>query len=531
MNVCYSGGDHRGEMFGGRDGPMPDFRGRDGMSMGPMGPRHPDLPPMDMRRMDGPPDMRGRDMDPHDMRGREPNRDFHRPGEEPDFSLRRQYEVAIRDKLMNTSSVTGPGRNLDMGGRGLPPRELNRFMDMRNREMFHDDMPRFNNPDMDGRRGFPMDPMGRNDGFRDMVDRPPMGMDDIDGCSMDMPPRERGMMDFDRRGGPPFNARGGFDSDMDLRNRPGPSAEFRGRERSPLRFGNIDGGPMYKGSDPNRLNFVDAKGKDREFVDSRASPPIDYRSGEEMTLAEEWKSRRKEKTTFSAMTKDMGGLTDQSFPLGLGRVGDLRDPLLFKDRDRPSVELPGKPVGFARGDHLAPMDLPSIGRKGPQDLPFPAMGPLPSSLGRENDRKRWLGDRDPKQNQNASNRDERPLYHQEKNPSSQVIQGPSDPVKGPKDMPQDQGPERSKIGTAAEFQSGNAQQGRDQDYRDIDYRTGPGRAFDYKREDFQAPEKALNEPKPIPPSKFSDSGSQVSSYHFSFATNFCMVILKKICVY
>ncbi|XP_071374049.1 RNA-binding protein 5 isoform X1 [Centroberyx affinis] len=516
-------GDHRGEMFGGRDGSMPDFRGRDGMNMGPMGhmgPRPLDLPPMDMRRMDGP-SMRGRDMEPRDMRGREPNRDFFRPGEEPDFSLRRQYEIAIRDKLMNSSGFMGPGRNsLDVGGRGMPPREPNnRFMDMRDREALRYDMPGFNNPNMDGRRGFPVDPVERNDGFRDVRDRPPMDMDDIDGYNMDIPPRDRRMMDFDRRGGAPFNARGGFDSDMDFRNRPGPSDEFRGRERSPLRFGS-DVAPMDRGrsdmpSDgPQRPGFMGAEDahRDREFSESRDSPLMDYRSGEEMTLAEEWKNRHKDKNPFSSVTKGVGGVTDKSFPLGFGREGHAGDPSPFKERDRPPAEFSGKEVGFPRGGHFAAMHPPPIGRKAPQDHPLPEMSPHAGPLGRENESKHWLGVRDPKQSQNASNLDERPAYHPEKNQPSQEIKEPNDCFKGPKDMPHNQGPVRSKMAMERDFQSSSAVQGRDQDYRDIDYRTGSGRAFDYKREDFQAPEKVLKEAKPIPPSKFSDSGSQDQDY-------------------
>ncbi|KAM4613574.1 RNA-binding protein 5 isoform 2-T2 [Polymixia lowei] len=519
-------GDHRGEMFGGRDGPMPDFRGRDGMNMGPMGhmgPRPLDGPPMDMRRMDGP-SMRGRDMEPGDMRGRAPNRDFFRPGEEPDFSLRRQYEIAIRDKLMNASSLMGPGRNsLDTGGRGMPPREPNnRFMDMRDREMFRHDMPGFKNPNMDGRRGFPMDPMERSDGFREMRDKPPMGMDDIDGCNMDIPPRDRRMMDFDRRGGPPFHARGGFDSDMDFRNHPGPSAEFRGRERSPLRFGNnnvpprdrvrSDMPPDVSGPQRQGLRGAEVSLRERDFPDTRDATLMDYRSGEEMTLAEEWKSRRKEKAPFSEVGKGLGGITDQSFPLGFAREGNSGGPPPFKERDRPSVELPGKEVGFPRGAHFAAMDLPAVGRKAPQDLPFPEITPLPSSLGGENESKHWLGVRDPKQSHNASNLDERATYHQDKNQPPQEIQGPNQCFKGPKDMLHNQGPERSKMGTERDFQSSNTVQGRDQDYRDIDYRTGSGRAFEYKHEDFQGPEKVLKESKPVPPSKFSDSGSQDQDY-------------------
>ncbi|KAL7408014.1 hypothetical protein ABVT39_016849 [Epinephelus coioides] len=519
-------GDHRGEMFGGRDRPMHEYRGgRDGMNMGPMGhmgPRPLDMPPMDMRRMDGPP-MRGRDMDPRDMRGREP-RDFCRPGEEQDFSLRRHYEISIRDKLMNASGFPGPGRNsADMGGRGMPPREPNsRFMDMRDRESFHHDMPPYNNPNFDGRREFPMDRMERNDGFRDMRDRPPMGMDDHDGYDMDLPPRDRRMMDTDRRGGPPFNPRGGFDSDMDFRNRLGPSAEFRGRDRSPLRFGNSDVPPMDRArsdmppdvAGPQRSEFMGPADtlREREYPDSSGSPLMDYRSGEEMTLAEEWKNRRKDKTPYLEMGKGIGGVPKPNFPVEFGRDVNVRDPPPFQERDRPPVEFPGKDVGFPHGDHFPAMNLPPIASKAQQDHPHSDITPLTGPLGRENESKHWLGERNPKHSQNKSNRDERPPYHQEKNQPSHEIQEPNDSFKGLKDIAHNQGPSRAKMGPERDFQSSSTVQARDQDYRDIDYRTGSGRPFDYKRDELQPPEKLIRESKPITPSKFSESGSQDQDY-------------------
>ncbi|XP_037628564.1 RNA-binding protein 6 isoform X4 [Sebastes umbrosus] len=517
-------GDHRGERFGGRDRPMPDYRGRDGMNTGPMGhmgPRPLDLPPMDMRRMDGPP-MRGRDMDPRDMRDREQNRDFCRPGEEPDFSLRRHYEVSIRDK-QNSSGFPGPGRNSgDMGGRGMPPREPNsRFMDMRDRESFHYDMPPINHPNVDGRRGLPMDRMERNDGFRDMRDRPPIDTGDCDGYDMDLPPRERRLMDTDRRGGPPLNPRGGFDSDMDFRNRP--SAEFRGRDRSPLRFGNSDVPPVDRSrsdmpsdvAGPQRSAFRGAEDapREREYTDSSGSPLMDYRCGEEMTLAEEWKNRRKDKSPFIEMGKGMGGPPKPGFPVGFGRDVNVRDPPPFQERDRPSVDFPGKDVGFPHGDHFPPMNLPSIASKAPQDHPRQEISPLTGPLGRENESEHWLGERNPKHSQNKSNRDERLPYHQEKNQPSHMIQEPNDCFKGLKDIPHNQGPARGKMGAERDFQSSSSTvQTRDQDYRDIDYRTGSGRVFDYKHETLQAPEKLIKESKPIAPSKFSESGSQDQDY-------------------
>ncbi|AWP02674.1 putative RNA-binding protein 6-like isoform 3 [Scophthalmus maximus] len=384
-------GDHRGEMFGGRDRPMPDFRGREGMNMGHMGPRPLDQPSMDMRRMDAPP-MRSRDMDPRDMQGREPNRDFFRPEEEPDFNHRRHLEISIREKLMNSAAgLPGPGRNsAEMGGRGMSPRDPNsKFMDMRDRESFHHNMPQFNNPNIDGRRGFPVDRMERNDGFRDMRDRPPMGTGDGDRYEMDLPTRERRMMDTDRRGGPPFNPRGGFDSDTDFRNRPGPSAEFRGRDRSPLRFGNNDVPPVDRvRSDiagPQRCGFMGAEGalRERDYPDSSDSPLMDYRCGEEMTLAEEWKNRQKDKAPFLNMGKGVAAVSKPSFPVGFGRDVNVRDSPSFQKRDRPSVEFPRKDVMFPHGEQFPVIDLPPIGSKGPQDNPPPEISPFTGPLVRD----------------------------------------------------------------------------------------------------------------------------------------------------
>lgn len=526
--ICYyvhSSGDHRGEMFGGRDRPMPDFRGRDGMNMGPMGHMG---PPMDMRRMDGPP-MRGRDMDPRDMRGREPNRDFFRPGE-PDFHLRKQFECGAREDLMNSPGFPGPGRNsADMGGRGMPPREPNnRFMDMRDRESFNYDMQRFNNPNNDGRRGFPME---RNDGFRGLHDRPPMGIGDTDRYNMDMPPRDGRMMDTDRRGGPPFNQRGGFDSDIDFRNRPVPSAEFRGRDRSPLRFGNSDVPPVDRArsdipsgvAGPQRSEFMGPGDpvRKRVYPDSCGSPLMDYRSGEEMTLAEEWKNRQKDKKPSFNMGKEMGDVPKPPFPVPFGRDVNIRDQPPFQQRDKPSAEFPGKDVSFPHGDRFPAMGLPSVGNKGPQDHPLPEMNPMTGPLDRENRGKHWLGERDPKLNQNKSNRDDRPPYHQDKNQPPHEIQEPNDCFKGIKDIRHNQDPARGKLGSERDFHSAGTLQAGDQDYRDIDYRTASGRAFEYKHEELPVPEKLIKESKPITPSKFSDSGSQVCRL---FGSSVCLRI-------
>ncbi|CAL8353789.1 unnamed protein product [Gadus morhua 'NCC'] len=518
-------GDRRGDMFGGRDGPMPEFRGRDGMNMGPMGnmgQRPHDVPPMDMRRMDGPNTRgRGSEMETHEMRGRGPNRDSFRPGEEPNFNMRRQGEETIQDKLLNQTNFGG--RNSpNMEGRGMPSREQNnRFMDMRDRDMrdrdmFPGDMSRFNNQNMDGRRSFPMDRMERNDGFRDMRDRPPEGMDDVDGCRLDLPPRERRMMEFDRRGGPPFQSRGGFDSDMDFRSRPGPENDFRGRDRSPLRFGNNNDRERSRSDMPPDVGNPQRRGLrgpedsrgEGEFLDGSL---MDYRSGEEMTLAEEWKNRNKQKSTsFPNASKGLEGLTDKPGPLAFGREGILPVPSAFKGRDRPLLEFPGKDIGFSRGGPFGAMNLPAVGIKPPLNLPFPGMGPPQGPLTVENKGKPWLDIKDPKLPPSTSILLQRPTYNQEKNLPPPGFKGQSDCYPGTNNTPHNQGPVVSKIAT--EFQSSNAAQGRDQDYRDIDYRTGSTRPFDFKHEDFQRPDKLLKETKPNPPSKFSDSGSQDQDY-------------------
>lgn len=506
--IVFSSGDHRGEMFG-RDRSMPDFRGRGGMNMGPMRPMGPmgsrphDLPPMAMRRMDGPP-MRGRDMDPRDMRNREPNRDFFRPGDEPDFNHRRQYDTNMRDKLMNSNNFSGPGRNMaDMGGRGQPREPNSRFMGNRDRESLHVNMPQFHNePGMDGRRfGFPLDGGDRKD-FGNMHDRPPMGMDEPDRFNMDMPPRENRMMDVDRRGGPPFTQRGAFDSDTDFRNRHGPSPEFSRRDRSPLRFGNRDASIDRERSDPTsnfagpqKSEYIGTNNPLREidFEDSAASPLSDYRSGEEMSLAEEWKNRQKEKKAFLNTGNNMGGPAEPNFSVGFGRDINVRD-VPFQKNEKPSLEFPGKEVGFPHTDHFPARNLPPVGGEGP------SLGPLD----RENGKKRWLGEGNMQHVPNSFSLDGRAPYHKDK--SQPLLETPmlADRLK---DMPHSHGPARVKMGPHDDFES--TTQVKDQDYRDIDYRTGGGRTFDYHHDVLQPPEKLIKESKPIAPTRFSDSGPQV----------------------
>ncbi|KAF7207915.1 RNA-binding protein 5 isoform X3 [Nothobranchius furzeri] len=516
-------GDHHRGMFGGRDHPMPGFRGRDGMNMGPlgpmghMGPGHQDFHPMDRRRMDGPP-MRGRDMDSRDLRGREPNRDFFRPGEEPDFSQRRQFEVCIGERMMDSSAFPGPGRDLEgMGGRDMPPWHPNdRFFDMRDRESFHHDMPRFNRPNFDERKGFPMNRMEPNDGFRDIHDRHPL---DAECYDMNRPPHERRMTDIDGRGGPPLIPRGQFDSDMDFRSQPGPPpVELKDRDRSPLRYGRSDvpsvdrerldmpsevGGPQSS----EFMGSGDSANKD-EYPDSSGSPVMDYRCGEEMTLAEEWKNRQKESY------KRMGSETESKFPVGFSDGSNKSNPPTFSDIDKPS--FPGKDDSFTHSDRFLAMGIPPVGNKGPQDL-LPKVSPLTDSLDRES--KPWLEDRDPKFVPNRPNCDERFSYHQRQNEPPLGVQDPDNPFQNMKDVQLDQVPSREDLGDGHNFQRSSTLQAKDQDYRDIDYRTESGRIFEYKQKDLQPPETLLKDSKPITPPKFADSGSQDQDYRNSSLKN------------
>ncbi|XP_054641126.1 RNA-binding protein 10 [Dunckerocampus dactyliophorus] len=502
-------GNHHGDMFG-RDRPMPDFRGREGMMgpMGHMGPRPLDLPPMDMRRMEGPP-LSCHDMDPRDVRGREPHRDYYRPDHGPDFSFRGQYDGDVGDNTMNAPGFYGPSRNsADMGGRDM---QNSRFMDMGGRDTFPDDMPWLNYPNMDERRGFPMERVDNRHVYRDT--RPPMGIGDNSRFNMDMSPRERRMMDLDRRGPPPFNQRGGFDSDMDFRNHPAPQAEFGGRERSPLRFGN-DVPPKDRTRsdipvDASKLQRSDLTGTEhvprmREGPDSSGSPLMDYRSGEEMTLAEEWKKRQKDKTPYPGMNKSTEGASEPAYPSGFRRDVNSRDPPPFAERDRPPFHFPGKDVHFSHGGHFAPMGRDTA----VQDSRL-ARTPLPGTSVGENKDKHWLAEKD-SQSPHKSKLGE--PFHLDKNMPAHENVKPNDSFKGlSKGVPHSESQTRGKVEELEEFQSSSIVQARDQDYRDIDYRTGSGRNFEYKQEDLQATQ-LIKESKPAMPLEFSESGSKDQDY-------------------
>ncbi|XP_030632442.1 RNA-binding protein 10 [Chanos chanos] len=536
-------GDPRGEMFDGRDGPMPDFRGRDGMNMGF---RPQDRPPMDMRRFDFPQNMRGRDMDPlpMDMRGRDPPRDFFRPGDEPDMSLRRRYEMELRNNMPNTPGFMGQGRQHgDMGGRDMPPRNARdvneRFMDVRERERFQMDRPGFNMSPMDVRSRGPMEPFDRNDNLRGLRDRdrPRMGMDDIDGFSMDAPLRDRGMMDFDRRGGaPPVNPRGRFESDIDLRNRMGPSGgDFR--DRSPLTFRDNDGVPMdSRGRQdmPPDLGNIDRPSlrseptlRDREFPEP-GDGHIGFRSRENESLAEEWRKHGVRDASFPPlMGRDPRDVPEGRFLPGRGRENDVREPPKFPERDRPLIEFPGKGDGllaFPRPERdaagpqnwekNAPMDgFPS--RDSPKSVQKAPLLPLaPPVALPDGSAKPWVRDQGGKPDRNTSLLG-RPPYLLEKNlptPESR-FQVDRAHFKGPKDMTPDQGSQRGSLMPGPkDLPSNSGGQRRDQDYRDIDYRTASGRKFDLDLGSLPGPEKDLKEPKQGLPPRLSDSTSKDQDY-------------------
>ncbi|XP_061730621.1 RNA-binding protein 5 isoform X1 [Nerophis ophidion] len=499
-------GNHHEDMYG-RNRPTPDFRGRDEM-MGHMGPPQ-DLPPMDVRRMEGPP-IRGHDMDPWDMYGREPNRDYCRPGQGPDYSFREQYDGNVRDNIMNSPGFMGPDRNsVNVGGRDV---KNSRFMDMRGRDIFPDDISWLNNPNVDDRRGFPMDRIDNNDGFRDTW--PPVETGDNDGFHREMSPRERRMMDFERRAPPPFNQRGGFDSDRDFRNHPPPQAEFGGRERSPLRFGN-DVPPKDRTRSERPVGAAELQGsvlmsteklpRIREGTDSRGSPLMDYRSGEEMTLAEEWKKRQKNKNPYPDVNKSKEGASEPAYISSFRKDVNSTGPLPFAERDRPPFDFPGKDVPFSHGGDFTPMS-----RNPPQDSRLLSRTPLPITSVRQNEDKHWLSERASQQSPLKSTLGE--AIHRDKNLPTHETVKPNDSFKRPnKDIPQSESQTRGKIEKLEDFQNRSTVKARDQDYRDIDYRTGSVRNLEYKPEDLQTTQP-IEESKPAMPLDFSESGSKDQDY-------------------
>ncbi|CAB1437839.1 unnamed protein product [Pleuronectes platessa] len=184
-------------------------------------------------------------------------------------------------------------------------------------------------------------------------------------------------------------------------------------------------------------------------------------------------------------------------------------PMRGRDVDpRDMLGLPGP--GRNSADMEPRVDLPPIGRKGPQDSQPPGISLFTGPLGREKESKHWHGEREANRSRDKSHRDERPPYHQDKTLPTHESQQPNDSFKGLKES---QGPVRGAMGLAHDFQSSSSTvQAKDQDYRDIDYRTGSGRPFDFKCEELPPPAKLIIESKPIVPSKFSESVSQDQDY-------------------
>uniref|UniRef100_A0A671Q1X2 RNA-binding protein 6-like n=1 Tax=Sinocyclocheilus anshuiensis TaxID=1608454 RepID=A0A671Q1X2_9TELE len=521
-------GEPRGGMFEGRDGPRPDFRGRDGMNM--------DRSPMDMRWFDCPPDMRGRDMGLHD-RGREPSRDFFRPGDEMEMNFRSRFEMDQRNNLQNPPGFMGQSRPpVDIGGRDMRGGNMrgpeDGFLNMRERERFQMDMPGL--PPMDIRRRLAMAAMGGNGDHGDMRDRERPRMGGIDGFNMDMPPRDRPMMDFDRRGAtPPLNPRGRFESDMDLRNRMGSSNDFR--EQPPRMFRDNDGVPMDirgrpdiplgRGGPKPMIRGDEMTLRDREFPEPMDNP-MGFRERESESLSDEW---RKHGMRDRDPLPPMMGRTAPLFPREMqdkffsnrGKDVDFGEHSQFKDRDqdRQSGFLGKDGTGFNRSERDSkhqnwekniPSDFPV---RDPTQKPslLPPDPPL-NAQSRDGD-KPWPGDRDEKPDRTAP-AGSRPPFFQDKNKPNQEHRFASDrvPFKDSSDMALDQGPQKESLMSGPKEPQANRSEGQDQDYRDIDYRTSSGRKYDYNLEDLQGPEKDVNESKLGPTQRLDDSGSQDQDY-------------------
>ncbi|KAM9483695.1 RNA-binding protein 5 isoform 1-T1 [Clarias gariepinus] len=502
-------GDQRGEMFEGRNGPMPGFRGREGMNMG-----HQDRPPMDMRRCDYPPDMAGRNMGLLD-RGRDSPRDFFMPENELEFRRRLEME-------QNAPGYMGQGRPpLDMGGRDMQMRNMrnmpeDQFMDMRERDRFRMDMPGFNMSPMDIRRRFAMESMDRNDHARER-ERSQMSMNDIDGFSMDMPPRER-PVDLDRRGCvPPLNARGRFESDMDFRNRMGPSGDFRDRSPQMVRGNdgmNLRGRPDLPldrpGSEKDMLKVGEPTLRDREYPE-QSDNRVGFR-GQDKSLSEEWCRRMNRGPALPREPK-------KRFPPGHGKEGDLGEPSQFKDReilakDRGTLELPrsereGPPV--QNWDNVQ-TDVPGRdpSHSVAQKLPLLPLNPSLSIPSKDKEWQRWSRDEKPDSSVPSGGRHqffpEKSLPVKESHFS--VDQGN---FKG-KDIPLDESQKKGNLMPGPRDPQSNREGRRDQDYGDIDYRTSSAQKYDYVLEDRPEPEKSMKAPKLAPPERSNASGSQDQDY-------------------
>ncbi|XP_051568229.1 RNA-binding protein 6-like [Myxocyprinus asiaticus] len=508
-------GEPCGGMFEGRDGPRADFRGRDGMNM--------DRPSMDMRRFDSPPDMRGRDIGLLD-RGREPSRDFFRPGDDMDINFRRRFEMDQRNNLQSSPGFMGQSR---------PPIDIMRgpddgYMNMRERDRFEMDMP--GHPPMDIRRRLKVVAMVGNGDLGDIRERDRPRMGGIDGFSMDMPPRDRPVMDFERRGAaPPLNPRGRFDSDMDLRNRMGSSGDFR--DQPPQMFRDDDGIPMGargrpdmplgRGGPESMIRAEELTLRDREFPEAMDSP-MGFRGREIDSHSDEWRSHgMRDRDTLPPVTSRTPPLfpremKERFFP-NRGKDGDLSERSPFKDRDRQSGGLIGKDsAGLPRSERGSmSQNWDKNGRDlahGNQKPPVLPLEPPLNAQSREGE-KLWPSDRDEKPDRIVPTAGRPPLF-QDKIPPNQEHRLASDRVsfKGSSDMNLDQRPQRESLMSGPKEPQSKRGERLDQDFMDIDYRTSSGQKYDYNLADLQGPEKDVNESKLGPPQRSDDSGSQDQDY-------------------
>lgn len=385
------------------------------------------------------------------------------------------------------------------------------------------DMPGL--PPMDIRRRLAMVAMGGNGDLGDMRDRERSRMGGIDGFNMDMPPRDRPMMDFDRRGvAPPLNPRGRFESDMDLRNHMGPTDNFR--DQPPQMFQDNEGIPMdirgrpdmplSRGGQEPMIRPDKMTLRDREFPEPMDSP-MGFRGRESESLSDEWHEHgMRDRDPLPPMM----GRTPPLFPREMkdkffsnhGKDVDFGENSQFKDRDRQSGFLGKDGTGFNRSERDCkniPSDFPV---RDPTQKPslLPQVPPL-NAKSRDGD-KLWPGDRDEKPDRTAP-AGSRPPYFQDKNQSNREHHFASDrvPFKGSSDMALDQGPQRESLSRPKEPQT-NRSERQDQDYRDIDYRTSSGRKYDYSLEDLQGPEKDMKESKLVSTQRPDDSGSQDQDY-------------------
>lgn len=475
-----------------------------------------DRPHMDIRRFDCPPDMMGRNMGLLD-RGRDSPRDFFMPENEPNF--RRRFEME-----QNAPGYRGQGRSpIDMGGRDMQVRNMrgpeDQFMDMRERDRFRMDMPGFNMSPGDIRRRLAMESMDRKDHMRER-ERAQMGMNDIDGFSMDMPPRDR---DCDRRGCPsPFNPRGKFESDMDFRNRVGPSSDFRAR--SPQTFRGSDGANLRgrpdlpldrQGPAKDMLKVGEPTLRDREFPEQTENRS-GFRGDGGKSLSEEWCRRMNRGSTLPREGKKR-----------FGPESELGEPSQFKDRERPSVEGPAKDRGtleFSRSnrdgskgqtwDNIqtdAPGRDPSHSVS--QKLPLLPLNPSVNIPSKDKEGQHWSRDENPDSTIPPVGR--HPFFPEK---SLSVKEGPFSVDQGNfkgKDMPLDEGPKKGSLMAGPRDPQNTREGRRDQDYGDIDYRTSSAQKYEYILEDLQGPEKNVKAPKSAPAERSNDSGSQVSVFILS----------------